>query len=108
MAEIAGWLREGKTVIIPVKGNSMKPFLTDGRDKVTLCGCRAEELSRGDVVLAGVNDGGSTVLHRVVERRGTRLLLQGDANATTEETGLQEVLGKAVAMERKGRMYEVE
>lgn len=108
MAEIAGWLREGKTVTIPVKGNSMKPFLTDGRDKVTLCGCRAEELSPGDVVLAGVNDGGSTVLHRVVERRGTRLLLQGDANETTEETGLQEVLGKAVAMERKGRMYEVD
>ena len=85
MAEIAGWLREGKTVTIPVKGNSMKPFLTDGRDKVTLCSCRAEELSPGDVVLAGVNDGGSTVLHRVVERRGTRLLLQGDANETTEE-----------------------
>lgn len=108
MAEIAGWLREGKTVTIPVKGNSMKPFLTDGRDKVTLCGCRDEELSPGDVVLAGVNDGGSTVLHRVVERRGTRLLLQGDANKTTEETGLQEVLGKAVAMERKGRTYEVD
>lgn len=101
-------MREGKTVTIPVKGNSMKPFLTDGRDKVTLCGCRDEELSPGDVVLAGVNDGGSTVLHRVVERRGTRLLLQGDANKTTEETGLQEVLGKAVAMERKGRTYEVD
>lgn len=97
-----------KTVTIPVKGNSMKPFLTDGRDRATLCGCRAEELSPGDVVLAGVNDGGSTVLHRVVERRGTRLLLQGDANETTEETGLQEVLGKAVAMERKGRTYEVD
>lgn len=105
MAEIAGLLKEGKTVTIPVRGNSMRPFLADGRDAVIVKRCEARDVTPGEVVLAKVS-GGYTVLHRVVARRGNRLLLQGDANATTEEADLQAVVGKAVAMVRKGRTYD--
>ena len=36
LSEVAGLLCEGKTVTIPVRGNSMRPFLADGRDSVVL------------------------------------------------------------------------
>lgn len=104
--EIAQLLREGKTVTIPVKGNSMRPFLADGRDAVVMRGCEDGHVVPGEVVLAVVK-GESVVLHRVVARQGNRLLLQGDALATTEEAERQEVAGKAVAVVRRGRTYEV-
>ena len=54
LPEIAGLVQEGYAVTIPVRGNSMLPFLRDGRDAVselcstasyggraTGCGCKA-------------------------------------------------------------------
>lgn len=107
-AEIAKLLKEGKTVTIPVKGNSMRPFLKDGRDSVTLRQATPETLKPGEVVLAAVNGTGKTVLHRIVDRRGNRLLLQGDGNRGTEETDVQAVTGIAVAVVRKGRTYRTD
>ena len=111
LGEVAGLLREGKKVTISVRGNSMRPFLADGRDSVVLQRCPpADEgsLRRGAVVLAPVKNRRGWVLHRVVARRGQHLTLQGDNNRETETAMVKDVAGVAVAMVRKGKTYPVD
>lgn len=108
LSEVAGLLCEGKTVTIPVRGNSMRPFLADGRDSVVLQRGEADRLKRGDVVLATVRGGQTWVLHRIVARRGNRLTLQGDNNRETEAADVKDVAGVAIAMVRKGVAYPVD
>jgi hypothetical protein len=71
--EIAG----GHTVVIWVKGYSMRPFIEFGRDRVKLA--RPVDVAVGDAVLAQIHPG-HYVLHRIIERRGENLTLQGDGN----------------------------
>ena len=108
LAEVAGLLREGKTVTIPVRGNSMRPFLADGRDSVVLQRGDVGRLKPSDVVLATVRGGQTWVLHRIVARRGNRLTLQGDNNRETEAADVKDVAGVATAMVRKGVTYPVD
>ena len=108
LSEVAGLLCEGKTVTIPVRGNSMRPFLADGRDSVVLQRGEADRLERGDVVLATVRGRQTWVLHRIVARRGNRLTLQGDNNRETEAAEVKDVAGVAIAMVRKGVTYPVD
>ena len=97
LSEVAGLLCEGKTVTIPVRGNSMRPFLADGRDSVVLQRGEAGRLKPGDVVLATVRGGQTWVLHRIVARRGNHLTLQGDNNRETEAAEVKDVAGVAIA-----------
>lgn len=70
-------IRKGHTVTIHVKGYSMRPFLEHQRDKVLLeAAC---ELHVGDAVLAEITPG-HYVLHRIINRNGDHLILQGDGN----------------------------
>ncbi len=100
VVEIAKLLKEGETVTITVKGNSMRPALRDGRDSVTLRACAPHTLKPGAVVLAAIKGTGTTVLHRIVARKGNRLTLQGDGNRDTEEADVADVAGVAVAVSR--------
>lgn len=105
--DVAALLQEGYQVTIPVRGQSMRPFLAGGRDKVTLKRCTPDELSPGVVVLVREGRCGRVVLHRIVSRQANRLTLQGDGNARSAETAdVREVLGVAVAFIRKGRLYK--
>ena len=52
LPEVARLIEQGHSVTIPVRGNSMNPFLADGRDCVTLGGFVPEELQTGVTVLA--------------------------------------------------------
>lgn len=70
-------IRKGHTVTIHVKGFSMRPFLEHQRDKVLLEA--AGELKVGDAVLAEISPG-HYVLHRIINKEGERLTLQGDGN----------------------------
>lgn len=108
LPEIAGLVQEGYAVTIPVRGNSMLPFLRDGRDAVSLAAIDPETLSAGAVVLARVADG-RIVLHRLIRRSGDRLWLQGDGNAgQVEIASIAEVWAVAVAVIRRGRTYPVD
>lgn len=105
LAEVERLLQEGRQVTIPVRGRSMRPFLRDGKDSVSLRVPLPEEPKRGDVVLARTD--GKTVLHRVIDRQGDRIILQGDGNAIqTEETSVRRVMGVAFAFMRKNKVYE--
>lgn len=91
----------GHTATIRVRGNSMRLFLKDGRDKVVLAPC--DEVKVRDVVLAEVASA-RYVLHRVIAKRGDRLVLMGDGNVRgTESCAVGDVIGKAVGFLRKGR-----
>ena len=104
--EAVALLREGVDVTVAVKGRSMRPFLVEGRDCVTLRRCRYEDIRRGDVVLVRESAGGGVVLHRVVSRKDGKLVLQGDGNRLQTETAdADAVAAVAVAFRRKGKTY---
>ncbi len=72
------YVQKGESVIISVKGYSMRPFLEHLRDRVKLSPWTT--LSVGDAVLAEVAPG-HFVLHRIIEKgEGGALTLMGDGN----------------------------
>ena len=93
--EIEQLIKEGKSVIILVKGYSMLPFIIGGVENVELF--RVEEpLKVGDIVLAWV-DGNRYVLHRIIsiDAEG-KIILMGDGNRRgVEHTSVDEVVGIA-------------
>lgn len=101
--EIKRLIDEGHTATFRVRGFSMRPFLEDRRDKVLLSPCSEEEICVGDVVLAEIAPG-CYVLHRVMYRQDTRIILRGDGNVKgTERCLVTDVIGKATGFYRKGR-----
>ncbi len=65
------------SVTLPVRGNSMVPFIAGGRDSVILEKPRFPK--RGDIVLARV-DGCRYVVHRIIRVDGEKITLMGDGN----------------------------
>lgn len=105
LPEVAALIRDGHTVTLAVRGNSMNPFMVDRRDKVVLGGVVESKLTAGVVVLARESEG-RIVLHRIVRRDGNRLTLQGDGNVgQTELTDTAAVMGVVEAVVRKGKTY---
>ena len=77
LGEVSQMLREGKPYAIYVKGFSMRPFIEHTRDRVFLE--KRDTYNIGDAVLAQIAPG-HYVLHRIIEKRGDNLTLQGDGN----------------------------
>jgi len=77
LGEVTQMLREGKSYAIYVKGYSMRPFIEHTRDRVFLE--KRDRYNVGDAVLAQIAPG-HYVLHRIIEKQGDRLTLQGDGN----------------------------
>jgi len=77
LEEAIGLVGEGRKVIFPVNGSSMRPFIVGGQESVELESPTA--LGIGDVVLAWV-DNCRYVVHRIIVMEGDRLILQGDGN----------------------------
>ena len=101
LPEVIRLIDEGHTVTLPLRGNSMRPFLEDGRDKALLS--KPQAVSVGDAVLAEIAPR-HYVLHRVIAISGNRVTLQGDGNVSgTEHCCLSDIKAKATAFYRKGR-----
>lgn len=71
-------VREGRHVVLPVKGFSMNPFIIGDRESVELVSPH-QPLKVGDVVLAWVN-GTHYVVHRIIGIDGDKVTLMGDGN----------------------------
>jgi hypothetical protein len=102
--EIADRLDIGEKVIIKAKGESMRPFIRNGCDKIVLEKLESEDLKKGNIVLARLSDG-RFVVHRIekVEKEG--LVLRGDGNLSTREVcRFQDVVAQATAVVRNGKM----
>lgn len=95
-------LREGKSVDIRVKGNSMRPFLFDG-EVVTIAPLFPQsELTEGLIVLADT-DFGKVMMHRIQRISGERIIMQGDGNLYQwEEIRREQIFGIARTF-RKGK-----
>ena len=93
----------GATATLRVKGHSMRIFLSNGRDLVTLVAPERENLRVGDVVLAEIQPK-VYVLHRIIQRTQDQLTLMGDGNVgTTETCTINDVIGIVTLFYRKGR-----
>ncbi len=92
----------GEKVALTVTGNSMLPFLADGRDKVILQ--KIEKLpKKGDIVFYRRKNG-AYVLHRVVKRRGELFYFSGDAQLRVEgPVGKGQLLAVCKEVERDGK-----
>ena len=77
LGEVSQMLAEGKPYAIYVKGYSMRPFIEHTRDRVFLE--KRDSYNVGDAVLAQITPG-HYVLHRIIEKKGVDLTLQGDGN----------------------------
>ena len=101
LEEVRRLLMKGNNVTIRAKGNSMLPFITGGKDRVTLA--PAKELRTGDIVLAEITPG-HYVLHRIVSLDGDSVTLMGDGNLyATERCKKVQIAGKVMTIVRNGR-----
>jgi hypothetical protein len=91
---------EGKTVTLPLRGRSMRPFLEDNRDKAILT--ITPDINTGDAVLAEISKG-HFVLHRIVAIDGNHITLRGDGNLNDEHCTFSDIRAKAIGFYRKGR-----
>ena len=82
IGEVIKMLETCPRVILPVKGNSMLPFIIGGRESVELV--KPQNISVGDVVLAWIN-GSRYVVHRVISISGDHVELMGDGNIRGDE-----------------------
>jgi signal peptidase len=96
--QVVDYLGQGKDVTIRVKGNSMRPFLTEG-DRVKLKPFTIGELKKGAIVLAKLN--GQMVLHRVVQYNKISIWLAGDQNLVVRElVGYPDVVATVTTLYR--------
>lgn len=92
-------IKLGHMVEFIPKGESMRPFIEGGRDKVFLAPC--PEVKVGIVVLAKVND--AYVLHRIYQIRGKKIILRGDGNLEGYEVCMaSDIIGRVVQLRKKG------
>ncbi len=81
---VLGMLADGARVPLLVSGNSMAPFLRDGRDTVIISALHRERrLHRGDIAFFTRPDG-SYVMHRVIRTDDAGVYFIGDAQSVTE------------------------
>lgn len=99
-------LRQGTSLKIKAHGGSMLPFLLDG-DVVLVSPVSPGGLRVGDVVCYESPPGG-ILLHRVIARRADGVLARGDALTYTERVNAERVLGRAVAVERRGALRRLD
>lgn len=107
IGEVKRMLDVAERVVLPVKGNSMLPFIIGDRESVELVKPK-ELLKVGDVVLAWV-DGNRYVVHRIISAEGNRLTLMGDGNiAGTEHCTAKDVVARAeYVIDAKGRRHDL-
>lgn len=102
-AEVERCLRDGCSVTLTAKGNSMFPFIMGGRDSVVLEPSVAFALKPGDIVLARLPQG-AYVLHRIFSIQSREIVLMGDGNVHgREHCTPDEIVGVVRTILRKGR-----
>ena len=103
ISEMARVLKRGQSATFRVKGWSMRIWLEDERDLVTIKAVDVADIRLYDLVLAEIEPQ-HYVLHRIIRIDGDRLTLKGDGNvAQIEHCCKQDVVGRVTHFYRKGR-----
>lgn len=98
---LAEYVSQGKTVVLPLTGYSMRPYLEDKRDKA-LMAAPPSTFRKGDVILARLVDSDTYALHRVIRVSGDTIEMCGDGNLTPEMIHRSDVIAIASGFYRKG------
>ena len=102
LEEAAALMTEGRDVTFTPLGSSMDPFISGGKDSVTMR--RMADVEVGDIVLVRLPD--RYVLHRVFRVEGDALTLMGDGNVNITETCTKnDILGTVTGIIRGGREH---
>ena len=105
--EIASRIAEGERVRMRAKGNSMLPFIRDGKDEVVLEKPNKQSFQKGRLLLVQLADK-RYVLHRVEKIENNTIILRGDGNLSILETcTVDDVIAEAIAVMRGGKEIEV-
>lgn len=106
LEEATRLVSEGVCVTLPVKGNSMLPFIIGGKESVVLQ--KPDSPKVGDVVLAWV-DGCRYVVHRIIKIEGNDVVLMGDGNIIgTEHCHLDNICAIAThVVDAKGKQHDL-
>ena len=108
MEEIAQLISEGKNVSITAKGYSMNPFVRHMEDTLTIGPFEDSNIKKGTAALVRTTKG-DYVFHRIIERKGDWLLLEGDGNIGIKEKATTDgVIGIMHSITRGGRIYTSE
>ena len=103
LPQVVQLIEEGHKATIIARGNSMRPFIEDGRDKLVFG--KVDCLAVGDVVLAEVTEG-HFVCHRIEKLENGVVTMRGDGNVVgTEVFPEANVRAKLVQVVRKGKTY---
>lgn len=101
-ADLEKAINDGGCVPLVVTGNSMTPFLKDGKDIVWLCACKESDYKRGKILLFRRKDG-SLVLHRVKKAlESGELIMNGDAQSWCEKINKSQVVAVVSEIEHNG------
>lgn len=96
-------IKDGGCVPLVVSGNSMTPFLKDGRDIVWLRACNEADFKRGKILLFKRKDG-ALVLHRIRKvLPDNELLMNGDAQVWCEKINKTQVVAVVSDIECGGK-----
>lgn len=93
-------LKNGSAVHVTPKGNSMRPFITAGKDSVIVENIRPKV---HDIALYKDSDG-EYVLHRVIKTDGETYVMCGDRQIQTETVGKEQILGTVTGILRGSKL----
>lgn len=82
LPQVVQLIEEGHKATIIARGNSMRPFVEDSRDKLVFG--KVDTLSVGDVILAEVTEG-HFVCHRIEKMEKGMVTMRGDGNVEGTE-----------------------
>jgi hypothetical protein len=99
-------LKRSGALRLKARGSSMLPFLFDG-DVVHVRPAGAADVRTGDVICYRTAPE-RLFLHRLVARDGDTLVARGDALEFVDRVGPDELLGRAVAIERGDRIVRLD
>ena len=93
------------TVGFRITGNSMLPLFLNQRDAVFLEKAVPEEIKKYDIVLYKASD--KYILHRVVGKKDSILILRGDNTYIDEQLNIEDVLAIVKLYTRRGKSHSV-
>ena len=99
LSGVEAFIKEGRSVILKARGQSMLPFILPERDSVQLE--KAESLSVGDIVLVRLYRSASPyyVMHRIIRIEDGEFTMMGDGNISgVEKFRWENVIAKVTAI----------
>ena len=110
LSGVEAFIKEGRSVILKARGQSMLPFIFPERDSVQLE--KAESLSVGDIVLVRLYRSASPyyVMHRIIRIEDGVFTMMGDGNISgVEKFRRENVIAKVTAIvSEDGKSRKVE